>query len=365
MAPPRHLALLPDVGAVRREWPAPFAAGLAELLELRGRRVVVLASGDPFWFGVGGVISRHLAPDEWRAIPGVSTFSLAAARLGWRVEDTVCLGLHGAPFTRLRPYLAPGLRSIVLLRDGAAVSDLAAYLCDVGFGRSQLTVMEALGGPRERIFPARADTIPADGFAHPVCAALTVAGEGVAVPSCSGIDDAFFDHDGQMTKRPMRALTLSALAPAPFESLWDIGGGSGSVAVEWLLTHPTATAISIEAREDRAARIRVNADRLGVDRLRIVSGTAPVALDGLPTPNAVFVGGGLSEELLLRLDRGDLKGVRLVANAVTLESEVLLAQWHGRRGGTLMRIGLASARPLGSKRGWNAAYPVVQWSVTL
>jgi len=347
------------------EWPVPFAEGLPVLTALRGRRVVVLASGDPFWFGAGAVIARALNPGEWRALPGPSTFALAAARLGWPLEATHCLGLHAAPLTRLRPHLAPGVRAIVLLRDGAAVAGLAGWLTTEGFGASALTVLEALGGPRERITEARAEALPAGDFAHPVAAALSVAGTGAVIPRASGIADDCFATDGQITKRPVRALALSALAPRPGELLWDIGGGSGSIAIEWLLSDPTTRAISIEPRADRAARIRTNADRLGVDRLRVVQGAAPAALEGLDAPAAVFIGGGLTAGLLDALTARLTPGVRLVAHAVTLESEALLMAARTRHGGDLLRIELAEAAPLGTKTGWVPVRPVVQWRMVL
>jgi len=365
MGPPRHLALLGDLDAETVAWPVPFADGLATLFGMRGRSVAVLASGDPFWFGAGSVITRDLSPGEWRALPGPSTFSLAAARLGWPLERTLCVGLHAAPLSRLRPHLAPGTRLIVLLRDGGAVGDLASYLAETGFGATAMTVLESLGGPREVRTDVRADALPARDFGHPLCAALAVAGDGAVVTAASGRADSLFDSDGQMTKRAMRALTLSTLSPRPFERLWDIGGGSGSIAIEWLLSHPTTEAVSVEVRADRAERIRGNADRLGVDRLEVVTGAAPAALDGLATPDAVFIGGGLSEALLEHLASTLAPGIRLVANAVTLESEALLAAWQDRRGGELLRAALSRSRPMGPKRAWEAAYPVVQWSVTL
>ncbi|EKE45384.1 precorrin-6Y C5,15-methyltransferase (decarboxylating) [Oceaniovalibus guishaninsula JLT2003] len=360
MGPPRHLALLPDIGARRIVWPVPFADGLPVLLGLRGRRVAVLASGDPFWFGAGRAIAAMLEPGEWRALPAPSAFSLAAARLGWGLETVRCLGLHAAPATRLRPHLAAGRRLIVLVRDGEAVAEICAWLAEVGFGPSVVHAMEALGGPRERVTTARADALRGD-FAHPVCLGVEVAGDGPPLPRTGGIDDSFFDSDGQMTKRPVRALTLSALAPRPGERLWDIGGGSGSVAIEWLLADPAMHAVSIEARADRARRIRANADRLGVDRLCVVEGRAPAALEGLKPPDAVFIGGGLTRALLDDLAGRLAAGTRLVANAVTLEGEALLADAQARLGGDLLRIDLAQAAPLGSRRGWRASYPIVQW----
>ncbi|WP_020042787.1 precorrin-6y C5,15-methyltransferase (decarboxylating) subunit CbiE [Salipiger mucosus] len=361
MGPPRHLALLPGSGAERIAWPVPFAEGIARLIALRGRRVAVLASGDPFWFGAGAVLARRLAPGEWRALPGVSSFSLAAARLGWALERTLCFGLHAAPLARLRPHLAPGQRAIVLLRDGAAVRTLADYLCAEGFGASGMTVMEALGGPRERLTMARADALPARAFGHPVCVAVEVEGAGRVLPLVSGREDDWFASDGQMTRRPVRALTLSALAPRPGEHLWDIGGGSGSIAIEWLLSHGSLSATSIEPRPDRAARIAQNAARLGVDRLTVVTGAAPDALADLAPPEAVFVGGGLDAALLDWLARHLPGTTRIVANAVTLETEALLLEARARMGGDLLRIDLAEAAPLGSRTGWTPARPIVQW----
>lgn len=366
LAPPRHLALIgPEFAAERIAWPVPFADGLPLLLGQRGRRVVVLASGDPFWFGAGSVIARHLEPDEWSAFPAPSTFSLIAARLGWPLERTVCLGLHAAPPQRLAPHLARGARLIALLRDGAAVRELAAFLVSEGFGASAVTICEAMGGPAERMTQARASHVPDADFRHPVAIAVAVDGPGTARPQTAGLPDTCFDHDGQITKRPLRALTLSALAPRPHEHLWDIGGGSGSIAIEWLLAHPSTTATSFERDSDRADRIEVNALKLGVDRLEVVRGVVPEALADTADPQAVFIGGGLSNALLTDL-RGRLApGTRLVANAVTLEAESLLAEWSQKLGGDLMRIEIAHAAPLGAKRGWNSAYPIVQWSVTL
>lgn len=365
IGPPRHLEVLGDLPCETRAWPMPFADGIAPLLELRGTRVVVLASGDPFWFGAGATLARHLRPDEWRSLPGSSTFSLAANRLGWSLDQTVCLGLHAAPLARLRPYLVPQMRLIVLLRDGQAVHDLGRYLVAESFGPSDCHVLEALGGPRELITVVPAEQLEAQTYQHPVCVAVEVRGEGAALPLASGRPDSFFDSDGQITKQPVRAMTLSALAPQPHELLWDIGGGSGSIAIEWLLCHPTLQAVSIEPRADRAARITSNAARLGVERLTVVAGAAPDALVDQPKPQVVFVGGGLSETLLNWLETHLDPGTRLVANAVTLETEAILLQAHARRGGDLMRLELARSEPLGPRRGWKASYPIVQWSVRL
>lgn len=360
---PRLLDLIPPGPAERLPWPVPFEAGIAPLLALKGRRVVWLVSGDPFWFGAGSVIARHLEPGEWQALPAPSTFALAAARMGWALETTLCLGLHAAPLERLRPHLAPGLKALVLLRDGAAAARLAGWLAAEGFGDTRLTLLESLAGPGERVRSTTAAGFGLTDAAHPVAAALDVAGSGATMTRASGQADAWFDNDGQITKRPVRALALSALAPRAGQHLWDIGAGSGSIAIEWLLAHPACTATGFEGDPARAARARANAARLGVD-LTVIEGRAPAALAGARPPDAVFIGGGLSESLLADLWDRLPPGCRIVAHAVTLESEALLALWHGAKGGSLLRVELAEAAPLGSRRGWKAAYPVVQWSVT-
>ncbi|MEM8653128.1 MAG: precorrin-6y C5,15-methyltransferase (decarboxylating) subunit CbiE [Pseudomonadota bacterium] len=368
MAPQRHLDLVVNAplttsvpaGTDLIPWPVPFADGIAILASLRGQKVVVLASGDPFWFGAGSVIARSFGPDEWTALPSVSCFSLAAACLGWPLETTTCLGLHAAPFARLRRHLAPGAKLLVTLRDGDAVQGLATYLTEHGFNDSTLHVMEHLGGPQDRLATLRADAASGS-FEHPICAAIEVAGNGPTLTTATGQTDDTFQSDGQITKRPIRAITLSTLAPKPGENLWDIGGGSGSIGLEWVLSHPTTTATTIEPRADRAARIVANAETLGVDhRMSVVEGAAPEVLTGLKAPDAIFVGGGLSQEVI---DAVIATPARTVVNAVTLEGEALLAAAQATHGGELMRIALSHTAPLGSKRGWQSSYPVVQWSL--
>jgi precorrin-6Y C5,15-methyltransferase (decarboxylating) len=354
----RHLALA-QVQGRGRPWPVPFS--IAPVLELRGRRVAVLASGDPFWHGAGGSLAAQLEPGEWATLPQLSTFSLAAARLGWRLEETVCLGLHAAPFETLIPRLTSGLQAVCLLRDGAAPGALAAWLNRHGFGASQLWVLEALGGPRERIRGTRADGFEMTDVATPVAVAILAAG-GCGIARAAGLPDHAFAHDDQITKRPVRALTLSALAPRHGEMLWDIGAGSGSISVEWCLAG--GRAVAVEARMDRVQNVRANAAAFGLtQQMTIVEGRAPAALTGLPPADAIFVGGGCDDALLAGLWSAMRVGARLVANAVTLETEALLVQLHARHGGELVRIELAQAAPLGGRRGWVPVRPVVQWSV--
>lgn len=357
---PRHLAMVNHPGA--RPWPVPFST--APVLALRGRKVAVLASGDPFWHGAGGSLVRDLSAGEWRAYPAPSVISLAAARLGWRLEAVVTLGLHAAPLQSLRPYLAPATRLIVTLRDGAAVADLAAYLTDLGFGATRMHVLERLGGSSEHCRETRAEDFALTGIDPLVTVALVVQGAGAVIPRASGLADTFFSHDGQITKRPVRALALSALAPRAGELLWDLGAGSGSIGIEWLLAHPANRCIGVEIDPTRAARARDNAKALGVDRLDVRQGKALDLLTDLPDPAAVFIGGGADQALLAALWDRLPAGVRIVAHAVTLETEALLTLWHGEQGGSLLRFELSEALPLGRKRGWKASYPVVQWSVS-
>jgi precorrin-6B C5,15-methyltransferase / cobalt-precorrin-6B C5,C15-methyltransferase len=353
----RHLELA-EIGGRGRPWPVPF--DVAPVLSCRGRPTAVLASGDPFWHGAGGSLASHLSAGEWIAYPAPSTFSLAAGRLGWRLEDVTCIGLHAMPFDRLVPMLARDARIICLVRDAQAAVDLAAWLTARGWGASRLWTLSALGGPRERIAESLANNFTVGALASPL--AIAVQAEGAtALPRTSGLADELFLHDGQITRRPVRALALSALAPRPGEMLWDIGAGSGSISIEWALAG--GQAIAIEARAERAANIRANAAAFGLShRLSIVAGYAPVALEGLETPAAVFFGGGLDAALFDAVWVLLGQGTRIVAHAVTLETEALLSDLQNAHGGEMMRIELAHAAPLGRYRSWQAARPVVQWS---
>jgi len=354
----RHLKLA-GIDGRGKPWPMPFDATC--VLSRRGRPTAVLASGDPFWHGAGGSLTSHLAPEEWVAHPSLSTFSLAAARLGWTLETTICIGLHAAPFERLVPLLARGARIICLLRDAKAADHLAQWLDARGWGASRLWTLSALGGPREDVSESLANSYKGGSASAPLAVAIEADGA-TGLSRASGLSDDLFKHDGQITKRPVRALALSALAPRPGERLWDIGAGSGSISVEWVLAG--GTSIAIEAREDRAANIRANAEAFGLaHKMTVVMGAAPTALSSLEKPDAVFIGGGLDGATFDAIWSMIARGTRLVAHSVTLETEALLAELHQKHGGNLLRIELSQAAPLGRYRSWEAARPVVQWSV--
>jgi precorrin-6Y C5,15-methyltransferase (decarboxylating) len=361
----RHLDLASDAdpGAERLCWRTPFADSLPDLLSRRGRRVVAFASGDPFWHGLGGALSGLVPAGEMATHPAPSTFSWIAARLGWRIEDCATLALHARPLALMRPHLRPGARLMVLLRDGQAAGALAAELAAAGFGPSRLVVMEALGGARERVRETTADAFDLADVGAPVAAAIEAAPAPGArvIPRVAGLPDDLFEHDGQLTKREIRAVTLSALAPQGDELLWDVGAGAGSIGIEWLLAHPANRAIGLERRPDRLARARGNAERLGAPHLDLRAGAAPDALDRLPPPDAVFFGGGLDARGLDIAWAALRPGGRLVANAVTIDTEALLASWRERVGGELVRLAVSRAEPIGGRLGWRAAAPVTQW----
>ena len=361
----RHLGLAASlIRGAARPWPSPFDGAADEVLHHRGRQICVLASGDPFQYGVGAVLARRVNIREMIVVPAPSAFSLAAARLGWSLAETVVLSLHGRELDLVRPHLQPGAHVLALTSDGEAPAAVASLLSQGGFGDSRLTVLEALGGPRERV---RSTTAAAFDLAA-IDALNTVAIEVVAAPNArvitraAGLADALFEHDGQITKREIRAITLAALAPRRGELLWDIGAGAGSVAIEWMLADTAMRAIAVERRADRAARIRRNAAALGVPGLAIVEGVAPRALDDLAMPDAIFIGGGAGDAGVLDAASRALRpGGRLVVNAVTLETEAQLIARHAALGGELTRIAISRADALGSKTGWRAALPVTQW----
>ncbi len=364
----RHLALAaPLIKGEQLQWPSPLTAAFPMILERRGRTVVVLASGDPYCFGVGTALRAVVPLEETLCVPAPSAFSLACARLGWAMQDVATLSFCGRPLPAILPLLQPGTRILALSENGRTPGLLADLLRRNGFGPSLLHVLEALGGPRERIRSVSANTGALDDVDPLNLVGIEVAAEPDAriLPLARGLPEALFEHDGQITKAEVRAVTLASLAPRAGELLWDVGCGSGSVAIEWSLCHPANRAIGIEARADRAARAGRNALALGVPHLRVVNGEAPAALADLPLPDAVFVGGGATREGTLKTCWTALRGGgRLVANAVTIETEACLLTARKAYGGTLVRLSIDRLEAIGSMHGFRPAMTVTQWAVT-
>jgi precorrin-6Y C5,15-methyltransferase (decarboxylating) len=363
----RQLAMVPQDGVERLAWQRPLEATFDDLEAQRGRRVVVLASGDPMCFGVGEALARRFAPEEMRVLPAPSAFSLACARLGWPLIEVECLSLHARPPEPLRRHLAPSARLIVLSHDGDTPGLIASMLCEQGFGPSRMTVFEHLGGSAERRVDGTAETWPEAGFAQLNTVAVACApGRAALLWSCApGLPDDAFESDGMLTKRDVRAATLARLAPMQGQRLWDVGAGSGAVAIEWLRALRRGHAIAIERDPERCARIEANARRLGTPELTVTEGSAPACLAGLPAPDAIFIGGGSSEPGLLECCWEALRpGGRLVANVVTVEGERTLLDWRGRLGGELIRLAVARIEPVGRFHGWRSAMPVTQLAVT-
>ncbi len=363
----RHLRLLDGViGGEAVAWPSPIRDAIPRIVALRGTPVAVLASGDPFHHGIGSVLAEAIPAAEMAVHPAPSAFALAAGRLGWAVQDVASVSLCGHPVETLVPHFQPARRLLVLSADETTPSAVARLLCANGFGESRVTILESLGGPAERVRECRAaDFDIADVTRLNTLAIAVAAGtEARVVPLGTGLPDALFETDGMLTKREIRAVTLSSLAPRAGERLWDIGAGSGSVAIEWLLAHKANRAVAIERREDRANRARENAAALGVPRLEIVAGEAPAALAGLPPPDAAFVGGGIAGGVLEAAWRALPPGGRLVANGVTLEGELALGGFARETGGTLTRLSVERLDRIGTMQGFRPAMTVTQLRAT-
>jgi precorrin-6Y C5,15-methyltransferase (decarboxylating) len=374
----RQLALLPaDLAARRLPLPSPLAGQLDGLVrDTPG--LCVLASGDPTLHGIGATLARRFGPGRLRILPAASSVALACARLGWPQQEVAVLSLVARPAETVMAALAPAARMLVLCRDAATPALVAKLLAGGGWGASELSVLEQLGGPAERVTgPVRAAELTGTSFDDLCVLAVTAVPEpagpdpgarGSGMPAAGrtpGLPDAAYENDGQLTRRELRALALAVLRPGPAQLLWDVGAGSGSVGIEWMRADPLARAVAIEAKPGRTARIARNAARLGVPGLQVVTGTAPGALDGLAPPDAVFIGGGLTAGGVMEACWRRLRpGGRLVAHAVTVESEALLHRWQRSEGGQLAKVAVSYAEPLGGFTAWRPALPVTQWQVT-
>ncbi len=361
----RHHTLAPSVGAQRVSWPSPFDAMIETIRSYEGRNLVVLVTGDPLWYSVGARICRAIPPGEIRFHPQLSAFQWASARLGWSLADLATLTIHGRANSQIVSHLAPNTRLLILTQNSESPDAVAKLLVERGFGDSRMWALAALGGEREQHFDGHAKS-----WRHAIPDFHILAVECIAdedatwYPRTGGLPDDAFIHDGQMTKRDVRAVTLSKLAPYPDAVLWDVGAGCGSVGIEWMRAARGALALAIEPNQSRREMIATNAVQLGTEKIELIEGKAPGALSGLAVPDAIFIGGGLTSEGVFETCWEALRnGGRLVANVVTLESEARLAALHARHGGELVRIGVQIAEPVGPYRGWRAAMPVTQWSV--
>ncbi|MGH1578531.1 precorrin-6y C5,15-methyltransferase (decarboxylating) subunit CbiE [Planktotalea sp.] len=360
----RHHRLSENVSATRVAWPSPFDALIDVLTSYRGKRVVVLATGDPLWFSVGARIGRAIDPSEITYHPQLSAFQLAAARMGWSMPDVETLTVHGRPVEQMIAYIQPDIRLLILTTGAETPAQIAAFLNERGFGQSKITVLAAMGGENEQRFDGTASD-----WAHEVPAFNTMAVECIAAPDAAllprvpGLADELFQSDGTMTKQEVRAATLAKLMPMRGALLWDIGTGCGSVAVEWMRGARYARAIGIEPRADRRAMAAANALALGAPKLELIDAKVPEALSGLDAPDAVFIGGGLSEEVFDAAWTALRPLGRLVANAVTLESEAVLIALHKKHGGQLVKLQVNRAEPIGPLTGWRPLMPVTQWSL--
>lgn len=363
----RHLAMLP--GGDNREklvWSSPIAASVEQVVQRRGQAVCVLASGDPLCYGIGVTLLRHVPIHETTVIPAPSAFSLACNRLGWPLAEVETLSLCGRDPALLHAALYPGARLLILSADRSTPLTVAQLLTQKGFGESEIMVLERMGGSHERITTAIAANWNTTDLADLNTIAIQ-ARSSLPTSHCSrspGLPDSVYHHDGQLTKREIRAVTLSALAPLPGQLLWDVGAGCGSISIEWMRSHPRCRAIAIEQHATRLQYIADNATALGTPQLKIVTGTAPEALHNLPEPDAIFIGGGLTTpDLLATCWRSLRPSGRLVANAVTVEGEQMLFQWQQELGGELTRLAVQRAEPVGKFLGWKALAPVTQWVV--
>lgn len=357
---PRQLALLPAcIRAERRAWPSPFS--LSPVLEQRGAEVCVLASGDPMLFGVGASLARSVPGEEMHVIPAPSSCSLAAARLGWALQDLSIVSIVARPLAALNAHLHHGVRLLVLSNDGSSPAAIAGLLRERGYGPSGMTVFEHLGGDAERRLAGLASDWDQGETAALNLVAIDCRADANTprLTTLAGLPDDAFKHDGQLTKRDVRAMTLARLAPTPGALLWDVGAGCGSIGIEWMRAHPTCRTLAIEADEGRQQLIEFNRDALGVPGLQLIRGAAPEALHGLERPDAIFIGGGVTRPGVLETCWEQLRsGGRLVANAVTLQSEAALMNWRERHGGELTRIQIAHAKPLGDFDTWRQALPI-------
>ncbi len=362
----RLLAMLPDLKAQRHLWPQPFSAFYNEIQNFKSRPTVLLATGDPMNFGVARKIFELIPRDEIVVVPHLSAFTLAAAHMGWSIPDCDCFTIHGRPVANVEAFIQPDAKLLILTQDQSSINEVCRRLIARGFAHSSVTVLENLGAKQERVTHFTANDIPNIDWSPLNTLAISC----VASPTAkiysrvAGLADDAFQHDGQLTKREVRAITLAALAPAPDQLLWDVGAGCGSVAIEWMRSTRGCEAIAIEHNPERCAMIAQNADQLGTPRLQCLQGEAPEALTGLKSPHAIFIGGGIGQAGVFETCWQALRqGGRLVANVVTIEGEMHLFDLQEIHGGELLRIDVSRLASVGKFRALKPKMPVTQWHV--
>ncbi len=357
----RHLSLFQSLNDNLEPLKIPFKKTIDRILTMRGQKVILLVSGDPFWYGAGNVISNSLQDNEYISYPVPSTFSLIASKMGWPIEQIFCIGLHAKLFRSIRHLLYQKAKFILLLKNGDQVLQFSKWLTSEGFGKSQIYIIESIGFKNERIRDTLAEKLTFSNIRHPVSIAFEVKGKGFVFPSSTGKDDFIFENDGQISKKQIRAITLSSLSPRPAQHLWDIGSGSGSISIEWLLINNLNCATAIEIKKSRALQIKKTAYKLGLEKLNVIQTDAMKVLKKLQKPDAVFIGGGFTEKLFKCVWNIIPNGTTLVANSVTLETNALFSELQKIYGGNLTKIEISNIKKLGTKRSWDYNYPVTQF----
>jgi len=359
----RHIKLFRHYKEKSHNLPIPLEKIIKILKRNRGKKIVLLVSGNAFWFGLGNLISNHFDREDWQCFQSPSTFSLASAEMGWNMEKVLYFGLHAKKNEIIRPYIAPGVKFIILVKNGNSVKELTDYFSTIGFGESKFTIFESLG---YRSFKKRNTIAKKNSFKklyHPVCVAIETLGHGCVIPKSSGKPDKFFENDGQLTKQYVRAITVSSLSPKPFEHLWDLGAGSGSIAIEWLLSDKTTVASAVEINKKRANFINRNCEKFGINRIKILNDDIKNIFKKLEKPNAIFIGGGLNKSLFEKIWNFIPQKTRIVVNSVTIETESCMTNLFNIYGGSLKRIELSDIKIIGKKHSWSKNYPIVQWKI--
>ncbi len=359
----RHIKILQHHKEKCRKLPMPIEKTILFLKKNRGKKIVLLVSGNAFWHGLGNLISIEFRRDEWHCFQAPSSFSLASAEMGWNMEKVLFFGLHAKKNEIIRQFIAPEVKFIILLKDGKSVKKLTDYFTINGFGESKFTILESLGYEnfRKRNIIAKKNKITK--INHPVCVAIETKGDGLVIPKNSGKPDQFFENDGQFTKQNIRAITMSALSPKPFEHLWDLGSGSGSISIEWLLSDKTTMASAVEKNKNRSKFIERNCEKFGIDRINILNDDMNKVYRKLKKPDAIFIGGGFDETFFNKVWNYIPKNTRIVVNSVTIETESCITNLFNTYGGSLTRIEISDIKTIGKRHSWSRNYPIVQWKI--